>query len=265
MPRQKGPRWGAVVVDDASEPRIAEHFEMACEALGERATIIRNRQRQGSLANLVTAVRLVCTNPESVIVTLDADDTLLGDGVLERLAAKYESGADLTVGSMLRTDKAAKYPAELEAPRTHRGGNVWQHLRSFRKRLFDAIPDEALRLDGEYIELASDWAFMLPMVETATRPVQISQPALICTNRLGAERERIERCVKRRSDESSRERAESTSRHRVSRLRTRRWRPDHVHRTQRQHDGRNEGTVPETHAPARRGKGQRLHRCRGGI
>ena len=176
MPRQKGPRWGAVVVDDASEPRIAEHFEMACEALGERATIIRNRQRQGSLANLVTAVRLVCTNPESVIVTLDADDTLLGDGVLERLAAKYESGADLTVGSMLRTDKAAKYPAELEAPRTHRGGNVWQHLRSFRKRLFDAIPDEALRLDGEYIELASDWAFMLPMVETATRPVQISQP-----------------------------------------------------------------------------------------
>ena len=25
------------------------------------------------------------------------------------------------------------------------GGNVWQHLRSFRKRLFDAVPDEELR------------------------------------------------------------------------------------------------------------------------
>lgn len=26
------------------------------------------------------------------------------------------------------------------------GGNVWQHLRSFRKRLFDSVPDDQLRL-----------------------------------------------------------------------------------------------------------------------
>ena len=106
----------------------------------------------------------------------EADDALIGDRVLERLAAKYESGADVTIGSMLRADKAAEYPVELEAPRAHRGGNVLQHLRSFRKRLFDAIPDEALRLDGEYIELASDWAFMLPMVESATRPTHLNEP-----------------------------------------------------------------------------------------
>ena len=61
-------------------------------------------------------------------------------------------------------------------PRKQRGGNVWQHLRSFHKRLFDAIPDEALRVDGEYIELASDWAFMLPIVEIATKPVHLTEP-----------------------------------------------------------------------------------------
>ena len=75
--------------------------------------------------------------------TLDADDALLGDRVLERLAEEYEGGADVTVGSMLRTDKVVEYPVCFDRPRERRGGNVWQHLRSLRKRLFDAIPDEA--------------------------------------------------------------------------------------------------------------------------
>ena len=176
MTRQKGPRWGAVIFDDASDPEFAEHFEIACGSLGEHCTVIRNRRRRGLLANMVTAIRTICTDGETVIVTLDADDALIGDRVLKRLAAEYARGADVTVGSMLRTDKAADYPVCFERPREHRGGNVWQHLRSFRKRLFDAIPDEALRLDGEYIDLANDWAFMLPIVEMAGNPAYIPEP-----------------------------------------------------------------------------------------
>ena len=176
MARQKGPRWGAVLFDDASEPRITEHFEIAGASLGARCTVVRNRRRRGLLANMVTAVRMICTDPETVIVTLDADDALIGDRVLERLAAEYERGADVTVGSMLRTDKAADYPVRFDRPRERRGGNVWQHLRSFRKRLFDAVPDEALRLDGDYVDIATDWAFMLPIVEMAAHPVHVVEP-----------------------------------------------------------------------------------------
>ena len=176
MARQKGARWGAVIFDDASDPMFAEHFEIACEPLGERCTVIRNRRRHGLLANMVTAIGTICTNSESIIVTLDADDALIGDRVLERLALEYGRGADATVGSMLRTDKAADYPVRFDRPREHRGGNVWQHLRSFRKKLFDAVPDEALRLDGDYVDLANDWAFMLPIVEMAANPVHIREP-----------------------------------------------------------------------------------------
>ena len=176
MARQKGPRWGGVLFDDASEPKIAEHFEIACTSLGARCTVVRNRRRRGLLANMVTAVRMICTDPETVIVTLDADDALIGDRVLERLAAEYERGADVTVGSMLRTDKAADYPVGFDRPRERRGGNVWQHLRSFRKRLFDAVPDEALQLDGDYADIATDWAFMLPIVEMAAHPVHVVEP-----------------------------------------------------------------------------------------
>ena len=81
----------------------------------------------------------------------------------------------MTVGTMLRTDKAADYPVQFERPREHRGGNVWQHLRTFRKALFDWIPDEYLKVDGNWVPFAEDWAFMLPIVEAARRPTRIMQ------------------------------------------------------------------------------------------
>jgi len=127
------------------------------------------------MANTAHAIRHLCTSPDQVIVTLDADDSLIGCRVLDRLAEEYDRGADLTVGSMLRTDKRADYPVCLKAPRRNRGGNVWQHLRSFRKGLFDGLPDAVLRLDGTYVDLATDWAFMLPMVEAAQHLVWIRE------------------------------------------------------------------------------------------
>ena len=102
-----------------------------------------------------------------------AERILAGEQVFRPLAIEPEPRADVTVGSMLRTDKAADYPVCFDRPRERRGGNVWQHLRSFRKRLFDAVPDEALRLDGDYVDIATDWAFMLPIVEMAAHPVHI--------------------------------------------------------------------------------------------
>ena len=38
------------------------------------------------------------------------------------------------------------------------------------------MPDEALRLDGDYVDIATDWAFMLPIVEMATHPVHVVEP-----------------------------------------------------------------------------------------
>lgn len=167
--------WGAVFVDDGSDALTAEYLRMF---IGDdpRFTLLQPRCRRGLMANLVDAIRVVCVNPSSVIITLDMDDALLGHGVLDRVAREFENGADVTVGSMLRTDKHVEYQVSFENPRGSRGGNVWQHLRAFRKRLFDALPDHLLRIDGEYVDLASDWAYMLPIVESAERPVWIRDP-----------------------------------------------------------------------------------------
>lgn len=176
LSRQTREDWGAIVIDDASELAVASEMRRIAEAnLGARATYLAFRTRRGGMANLELAVRHLCGNPESVIVTLDADDALLGPRVLDRVAREYRSGADMTIGSMLRTDKAVRYPVSLDDPRSKRGGNVWQHLRTFKKRLFDAVPPEDFRVEGALADLAYDWAFMLPMVEIAVRPVVIEE------------------------------------------------------------------------------------------
>jgi len=176
LARQSRQDWGALFIDDASSEWTREYLLMALLPWADRVTLLQPRERRGQLANTVWAVRHVCTNPESVIVTLDLDDALLGPDVVDRVLSEHARGRDVTVGSMLRTDKHTEYPVTFDNPRGSRGGNVWQHLRSFRKQLFDAIPDHDLRIGGQYVDIAVDWAFMLPIVESAQDPAWIREP-----------------------------------------------------------------------------------------
>ena len=170
--------WGAVIVDDASTNGFGDYAEMLAAEYADRVTLVRNETRRGSLCNLWTAITRYCTDPETVILTLDADDVLAGRHVLNRVRAEYDDGADLTVGSMLRLDKEADYAVDFDNPRSW-NSNVWQHLRTFKKYLFDAIDVEDLQLDGEWIDLANDWAFMVPMVEMARSPRHVPEPLYI--------------------------------------------------------------------------------------
>lgn len=169
---QRDGDWGAVIVDDASTNGFGDYAAMLTADCRHRITLIRNETRRGALYNTWNAISRYCDDPETVIITLDADDALIGDSVLERLRAEYDGGADVTVGSMLRLDKEARYPVNFDNPRRW-DSNVWQHLRTFRKRLFDAIAVEDLKLDSQWIDPATDWAFMVPIVEMASSPSHI--------------------------------------------------------------------------------------------
>jgi len=165
--------WGAVIIDDASDDGSDEVIARARARLGDRATVIRRRRRMGLLANTFLAVRDLVSCPDAVIVLLDLDDALTDRDALSKVAEHHRAGADLTVGSMVRTDKKIRYPVNFSDPRANRGGNVWQHLRTFRKSLFDRIEPRDLKIDNEWVDLANDWAYMLPMVEMAKNPVWI--------------------------------------------------------------------------------------------
>ena len=198
-----GTTWGVVVVWDGADHTLDSPgpgggteggvcYADSCDAtayiqwlccgggipgLDGRCTLLMPRVRRGGLANTVTAIRDVCSELLSVIILVDLDDSLVGDQVLLRLAARFRAGAEAVVGGMLRLGKAGSgrdgRPAcafNLKAPRAARGGCVWSHLRSFRRYLFLRVGDESLRgLDGAYYDVAWDWAMMLPVVEMAWR------------------------------------------------------------------------------------------------
>lgn len=172
---QSNVEWGAVVIDDASDNGAHEVISRECESL-ERCTPVRRRRRVGQLRNLVLAIRDIVTPPDAVIALLDMDDALGSHDALARVLAEHEGGADVTVGSMVRTDKDVRYVVDFSDPRGRRGGAVWQHLRTFRKELFDRIDLADLRDGGHWFDLANDWSFMLPIVEMARQPAWIRQP-----------------------------------------------------------------------------------------
>lgn len=166
--------WGAVVVDDASTNGMGDYMKVLLADFRDRVTLVRNERRRGALYNTWNAIANFCGNPDSVIITLDADDALIGGHVVDRVLEEYEGGADVTVGSMTRLDKEKQYPAKFSNPRWW-DSNIWQHLRSFRKRLFDAIDVEDFKIGGEWVGLATDWAFMVPIIEMASSPRLIAE------------------------------------------------------------------------------------------
>lgn len=173
--QQDIPNWGAVIIDGASENGLGDYIAELTRPCRDKVTLVRDKERMGLLHSTWCAITHYCSNRDSVIITLDADDALLGAHVLNRVKEEYDNGADVTVGSMLRTDKEADYVPDFVNPRQKRGGNVWQHLRTFKKHLFDRIDVEDLKIDGEWVDVATDWQFMLPIVEMARNPRYIKE------------------------------------------------------------------------------------------
>ena len=187
---QDDDRWGMVLIDDASDNGLSLFIEYLTKPFKDKVTLIRNRVRGGGLYNHYKAIHYFVKNPNTVIITLDGDDALLGDKVLSLIANRYEEHfADVVIGRIYqnyRLQPHYRYPANFVSPRTT-GGNVWQHTRSFRKYLFDSLDAKDLKKvpnDGniskivtksQWIESSADFAFMVPIVEMSHKPNQLEQ------------------------------------------------------------------------------------------
>lgn len=169
--------FSVLYIDAASNNGSDDYMQyIGKELFPGRITLFRNYFPLTSMENLFIGIRKICTNPQSIIVLLDADDALARKDTLSLVRSRYDNGSDLTVGTMLRTDKYKEYPVNFHNPRLNRGGNVWQHLRTFRKYLFDSIPEDYFKINGEWITEADDWAYMIPMVEIAENAEVIHEP-----------------------------------------------------------------------------------------
>jgi glycosyltransferase involved in cell wall biosynthesis len=163
--------FGLVVIDDASDVTDVTLLQHYLKPFAARCTLIRRPSQVGRIPNFITGLRDICVYPETLIVILDLDDALINPKTVSMLREKWVFGHDVILGGVFRPDKPLKlYSPSFDDIRRKWGGDVWIHLRSFRKRLFDAIPDEVLQIDGDWIGECTDYATMIPMAEAASFP-----------------------------------------------------------------------------------------------
>lgn len=161
--------YDLIVIDDSSTDRT---WDIVCDySKNHQFCKKRNETRQGSaLANIVYGINTLSKNKEDVIVTIDGDDSLVGNSVFELLCKKYsENKIWMTYGQFIPESKTyGKYCSQINNTEIYRTAGNWQisHLRTFKKKLWDQIKDEDLRdEEGNYYNVAWDASFIYPMVE----------------------------------------------------------------------------------------------------
>lgn len=187
--------WGLILIDDASDKGIFYFIKELIKPFKSKITFIHNRFRVGVAQNTYKAIHYFMENQESVICILDADDALIGKNALKDIFEKYSIfNADVVIGKMYRTDKIHahyKYTPNFINPRLY-GGNVWQHIRSFKKYLFDSLGLNDLKIVNKnqqtddillsnryskkmvFPEYCWDFAYMIPIVEMSENPLWIN-------------------------------------------------------------------------------------------
>ena len=175
--------FGVILYDDSSDNGLQLFIDHVIKPWRKRVTFIKGRCRQAKIANVYQSLHLFIDNQHSIIVMADADDALIGSDVLSDLHNLYvNQEADVVVGRMHQTYRLQanyRYPADFANPRL-RGGNVWQHLKSFKKYLFDAIPLSYFKFENiekkltgaEWLSTCDDFAIMVPIVEMSKAPLQ---------------------------------------------------------------------------------------------
>lgn len=221
--------WGLVLIDDASSNGLDELIYHTVQSHKKRVTYVRNYFQQGIAANTYKAIHYFIENKNSIIVILDGDDALIGNSTLMNIFEKYKfMDADVTLGKMYRTDKIVahyKYTPNLINPRKY-GGNVWQHLRTFRKYLFDSLSIYDLKISSngnnnssnlllsklnekyEWIPHCIDYAYMVPIIEMSSNPIIIDffnyyhQRNTINTPEIRKEKDRVIREILKKPSKS---------------------------------------------------------------
>ena len=163
-------QFGLTLIDAGSDNEYVEFMEyIMCRYFSGGASFFMNVEPIATLENIDYAIRNICQNDSSIIVQVDADDSLIGENALSIIYDAYSNGADVTAGSMIRTDNARRYVVDFADPRHNRGGNVWVHPRTFLRRLYNSVPQSYLKISRRWIDCAEDCEYMVPISEIANK------------------------------------------------------------------------------------------------
>lgn len=175
---QRYPHWKAVVINDCSTDKTGLLLEKYVreKKLQHRIQVIHNSKRLGMLANTYNAAQKA--QPEWVIATVDGDDTLRTNDALSIVAKVYMQNPKIwmTYGSWVsdpigaRKCNCAYFPQEIIQKNEFRKyPYISSQLRTFYAALFQKIKKEDCQYKGKFFMAAGDVAFMIPMLEMASK------------------------------------------------------------------------------------------------
>lgn len=162
-----------IVLDDISTDGTFEICEKIKEEAGERLIVLQNKEKiYSQVKNILTLTER--SRPNSVVVSVDGDDWLKDNQILNKLEGVYRNGdVWMTYGryeeypSGHAPSEYHAYPTNIVEMNQFREYNwLASHLRTYKRELFLLINQEDFKLEnGEWLDVTGDQAFMLPMLE----------------------------------------------------------------------------------------------------
>lgn len=142
----------------------------------DKIVYIKNETRIGSLANFEFFYKHICVNPRTIIVNIDNDDALLRNDALSIIIEEFNRGHDVTIGNCFRLDKPLKKYELVSFKKSweRNGDNIWLHPKCFKRYLCEFIQDN-LTKDNNFIDVGTDYAMMLPIVDHSYSPTFIKE------------------------------------------------------------------------------------------
>lgn len=160
--------------DNSDNKQFVELAKEICN--NNNFSFVQNSTNHGALYNIVHGINKLSPKDDEIITTLDGDDWLENNYVLDILNANYQDNTQLTYGRFMYSNKnkgdmdALGFSEEINEQYLKVGfrkiGWVFSHLRTFKYRLWKNIKDTDLKDENnEYYRVTWDMAFMMPMIE----------------------------------------------------------------------------------------------------
>jgi len=161
-----------IVIDDRCSDGTTERIDRLQKEHGGFKVKKNPMRIESPLANFVQGIQLSPGDREDIIITVDGDDWLADNTVLEYLNEVYQdSEIWMTYGDFISTSGKIKGMCkQLKNTRNYRRFDKWvtSHLRTIKRKLWDKIDyNDLLDRSGKFYVYFPDIAYMFPAIEMA--------------------------------------------------------------------------------------------------
>lgn len=169
----------AIIYTDANSTNSSEEyasFRLKYNKDFKKAIFIPNKTEHLEIDMLIRAVHSI-TNEKAIIILVDNDDCLLRSDAIQLIVERFENGSDYVCGNNIRYDKPLKkyHISSFDKLWERNGDNIWLHPICFTKELFDKVHPDDMKIDDDWINICTDFAYAIPMIQLSKKPTWIEK------------------------------------------------------------------------------------------